>query len=486
MSIDDQSAPLPMRDGVVYDHRYRTKVALQRMKSGRVKQGKIARPPGPDGRKIMLDNLRGHRPVAEAFFEMPREYPRLAYLRMLTENTYVLTHPETITVAFHTHGKDTVKSRALQVTRPVLGDGLLTSEGEHHLRQRRLIQPAFHKQRIARYAEQMVELSQAHQRGWSDGKIIDVVPDMSALTLAVVGRALFGSDLSGDAGDVGRSLEEVLSRFQRRLLPGALKMAQWPLPWNKPVNRANDQLDALVQRLIAEHRAGQGDPDDLLNMMIAAQEDGFAMDDAQLRDEATTLVLAGHETTAMLLSWTWLSLANNPQVEATLHAELDAVIGAEPLTMADMARLPYTQAVIAESLRQHPPAWVISRRLLTDIEIDGWAVPKGSTVMASDYAMHNDPRFWSQPSHFRPERWLTDEGKYSESAPGVPRGAWFPFGFGNRRCIGDQFALVEATLLLADLARRWKLEQVPGNRVIPRAAVTLRPGGVYRMKLVAR
>jgi cytochrome P450 len=373
-----------------------------------------------------------------------------------------------------------MKGRALQSAKALLGDGLLTSEGTFHMRQRRMVQPAFHHERLATYAGQMVAEAQAHAAAWRDGAEIEVVSDMSALTLAIVGRTLFGSDLTGDASDVGNALGDVLEGFSQRLGPAAPALARLPLPANRRLEEAGGRLDALVQRLIVEHRAA-GDNGDLLSMLIAAQEDGIGMDDRQLRDETMTLVLAGHETTAMAMSWTWWCLAREPRALSALHAELDVVLGGRPPTWDDLPALAVTRATVAEAIRLFPPAWIIGRRLLADVEVGGWTLPRGSLVLASQYAMHRDPASWPSPHAFRPKRFLrrddaTGARVFDEWAPGQPRGAWFPFGFGTRRCVGDQFAWTEATLILATLAQRWEVVPQPGVPVAPLPAVTLRPG----------
>lgn len=432
----------------------------------------LPRPPGP----ATLDVIRAFRDgprVLTLFSDDAREHPVISHTRMLGEHMYFLNSPEAIMTVMHTHGRDTMKGRGLQGAKALLGNGLLTSEGAVHLRQRRLVQPAFHRDRIRVYADQMSELTLAHESTWRAGDRIDMVQDMSALTLAIVGRTLFGSDLTGDAKDVGDALTTVLEGMGQRLIlgPAALRV---PSPGRRNSLLAAAALDEIVARLIQEHRVA-GDQGDMLSMLIAAQEDGAGMTDDQVRDEAMTLVLAGHETTAMTMSWAWLMLATNPAARTWLTEELDRVLDGRAPTMNDIDQLPRTRSVIAEVLRLYPAAWVIGRRLLTDIEIDGWRVPKGAICLASQYVQHRDPRWWTQPMSFIPQRWLTTEGKFDESAPGQPNGSWFPFGWGNRRCIGESFAWTEAVLILATLSQRWAPELVGGEAVSPLPAVTLRP-----------
>ncbi len=445
----------------------------------------IPRPDGPHGYMIAVNALAGRQTPVEFFGTLREKYPEIAYFTTRGEHTYVLTDADLIQEVFQGRGRDLVKGRALQQAKVVVGEGLLTSEGEHHMRQRRMIQPAFHHARIAEYAEQMSQAAQQHSQNWHDDQQVEMAADMSALTLDVVGRTLFGTDLTGSAREVGEALNEVLEAFPRMMLPGGQILARLPLPSNKRLEQAIERLDVLIQRIIAEHRA-DGDNGDLLSMMIAAQEDGFSMDDAQLRDEVMTLVLAGHETTAMTLTWTWYLLSQNPDAARALHEELDRVLGGRPAQFADIPNLPITHATISESLRLFPPAWIIGRRTTEDMEIAGWSVPRGSILIASQYGTHRDPRYWSDAESFTPQRWIDGAGAYSEKAPGQPRGAWFPFAFGNRRCIGDQFAWTEAIIVLATLAGRWAPTLDPGAKVTPMGAVTLRPGGGMPMTLHRR
>lgn len=474
-----------MRDGVPYDQAFRTRMAMRGLRESRVRQPrKVPRPPGPNGAVLLINQLTGRELMIESIARLPRQYPRIAYLRLRGEHAYVLTHPETVLEVFQSQSRDTTKSRGLQVAKAVLGEGLLTSEGAEHLRARRMIQPAFHQQRIAQYADQMAEWARLHSRGWHDGQRIEVVADMSALTLSIVGSALFGSDLSGDAAVVGESLTNMLNSFQRLLLPAGFVLSRLPLPSARRLEVDARRLDELVQRVISEHRIS-GDTGDLLSMMISAQDEGFEMDDAQLRDEVMTLILAGHETTAMALSWCWYLLAQNPLVGERLRAELDGVLAGRDPEFGDLSALPFTYACVAETMRLFPPAWIYGRRASKDLEVDGWRVPRGSVIMASPYALHRDPRFWEAAGSFRPQRWISETAAFDESAPGQPRGAWATFGFSNRRCIGDQFAWVEAVMVLATLAQRWELKLVPGTSVTLKPAVTLRPGGGIPMTVHA-
>ena len=443
----------------------------------------IARPPGPS----RVQALRGMAaPGAAPWFMVDLEctYPVMAHMRLMGEHAYALTDPAAIVEVFIDHGRQTMKGRGLQGAKAVLGNGLLTSEGDVHLRHRRLVQPAFHRDRIASYAADMVSLTQQHQRSWTEGRVVDMQADMAALTLAIVGRTLFGADLRGDAREVGDALEALLSGMGTRLLLGP-QVLRIPTPARRRALEASARMDAMVQRIIDEHRVA-GDNGDMLSMLLAAQEEGVGLDDAQVRDEAMTLVMAGHETTAMTLTWTWMLLAQHPERAEWMHEELDAVLAGRPPTMEDMASLPRTRAVIAEAIRLYPPAWIQGRRLLADAEVAGWTIPAGALTFASQFALHRSPRWWASSLAFRPQRWIGDDGDFSEDAPGQPRGAWFPFGWGNRRCIGEQFAWTEATLVLATLAQRWAPRLMPGADIQPMPAVTLRTRDGMPMCLLRR
>jgi cytochrome P450 len=456
----------------------------------------VVRPPGPPGPAVVA-RLIARTPPNRVFSDVSRVHGPVAHVRMAGEHVHIVSDPELVHEVFLTRAREVMKGRGLQATRPLLGNGLLTSEGEFHLRQRRLVQPAFHRARIESYAAQMVQEGRRHTADWYDGREVDMVEEMTALTFAIVGRTLFGTDLTGDARTFGDALEELIEGFGRLSAIGNERLVRL-LPQGQELLARVEDLDVVVQRIIDDHRAGIADgtaPDDLLTWMMRARDDettpyGASMTDEQLRDEVMTLVLAGHETTAMALSWTWWLLSCHPAVDAWLQEELREVLGSDTgprdPSYADLLALPRTRAVVAESIRLYPPAWIMGRRLLTDLAIGDWQVPSGSIVLASPWILHRDPAVWDRATSFVPQRWLDADGAFDESAPGVPRGSWVPFGFGNRRCIGEQFAWTEATLLVAQLASRWRPELVPGSRVDTRAAITLRPAYGLPMTLHTR
>ena len=450
--------------------------------------GRVARPAGPSSVATVLTLLRQRQGPNVVFEAAARAYGPVSHIRMAGEHVYVVSDPALVTDVFLTHARDVMKGRGLQAARPLLGNGLLTSEGEFHLRQRRLAQPAFHRQRIASYAAQMVTEAERVSDLWLDGRQVDMVEEMTSLTFAIVGRTLFGTDLTGDAKTFGDTLEDLIAGFGSLSSIGNERLVR-ALPKGRRLLAQTTELDAVVQRIIDEHRADAArgvDRDDLLSWLIQARDDesaatyGERMSDEQLRDEVMTFVLAGHETTAMALSWTWWLLSCHPLVMSSLQDELGRVLrdaaGAwRPPTFDDLPALSYTHAVVAESIRLYPPAWIMGRRLLVDLEVGGWQLPSGSIVLGAPWILHRDPALWDRATSFVPERWLSPEGGYDESAPGQPRGAYIPFGFGNRRCIGEQFAWTEAILVVAALASRWRASLVPGSVVDTLAAVTLRP-----------
>ena len=416
----------------------------------------------------------------EYFTKIAREYGDIAGLRVLNFRSIFINHPDLIEEVLVTNARKYSKGRVLRANRHVFGEGLLTSEGDFWLRQRRLAQPAFHRARIASYAATMVEYTQRMLNGWRGGEERDAHQEMMRLTLQIVGKTMFDADVERDAQHVGKSLElllEIGANFRRTIF-----VPHWlPTPTNLRVKREVAQIEKILYRIIGERRASGRDTGDLLSMLLSAQdEDGSRMTDRQLRDEAITLFLAGHETTASTLSWTWWLLTQNPAVEAKLHAELDAVLGDRVPSLDDLPRLAYAGHVITESLRLYPAAWGMARLAVEDHEIAGYPVTKGMGVAMAQWVVHRDPRWYDAPEEFRPERWEDDLWKR------LPRFAYFPFGGGPRQCIGNAFALMEATLILATIARKFRLRLVANHPVAPLASITLRPRHGVRVTLESR
>jgi cytochrome P450 len=372
-----------------------------------------------------------------------------------------------------------------RILKAVVGEGLLTNEGDSWLRQRRLAQPAFHKKRIESYAGAMVDYTARTLETWRDGETRDVHEELSRLTLEIVGKTLFDADVRPRAHAVGGALGTVLGTFERRLASG-FHLPFWvPTPRNRRFRRATEVLEDLIQGILAERRAAPGDRGDLLSMLTAARDEatGAGMSQEQLRDEVMTLVLAGHETTANTLVWTFHLLSENPAVESRLAEELAGVLGppaaARVPTLEDVPRLPYAADVLRESMRLYPAAWGVGREAAREADVGPWRIAPRTTVLILQWTVHRDERFFARAASFEPERWAGD------FARSLPRFAYFPFGGGPRQCIGNAFATMEATLLLATIASRWRLRGT-GTPVEPVAAATLRPRGPVPMRLERR
>jgi cytochrome P450 len=413
---------------------------------------------------------------------LARTYGDVAHFRLGSERAFFINHPQYIRDVLVTHHKNFTKSRGLERAKKLLGEGLLTSEGAAHLRQRRLLQPAFHRDRIAAYASVMVEHADRMRRRWTAGAEMDVSREMMRLTLSIVGKTLFDSDVESKADEVGAAVTRVLATFWLTLLPFADFVEKLPLPMIRRSRAGRAKLDRLIYALIAERRAGGQDHGDLLSMLLMAQdeEDGSGLSDRQVRDEAMTLLLAGHETTANALAWTWYLVSQSPELEARLHQEIDRVLQGRLPGAADLGALPFVEQVVTESMRLYPPAWVIGRRAMADYPIGEFVAPARSIVFMSPYVMHRDPRYYADADRFLPERWTAD------FKAALPRFAYFPFGGGSRQCIGEPFAWMELVLLVATIAQRWRLRLVPGHPVAPQPLITLRPRHGIKMIAIAR
>ncbi len=395
----------------------------------------------------------------------------------------LLSHPDDIQRLLVTDQRAFAKGRALDRVKLLLGEGLLTNEGASHLRQRRLIQPAFHRERIAGYGAIMADYAARTTTSWRDGAALDVHEAMMTLTRDIAGKTLFDLDVGNDPGGVSDAITLSLRLYRWAVLPFGELTEYMPLPFVRRVQRARARLNDWLAATIQERRRAQVDRGDLLSMLIRTRDeetDSEGMTDKQLRDEVVTLFVAGHETTAVALSWTWYLLSQHPAVEATLHAELDRVLGGARPGVDDVPRLPYTRMVLAEAFRLYPPAWIMERRALRDVEFQGYRIPAGSLVFASQYLVHRDRRWYEQPDRFDPERWRP------ERAGSRPKFSYFPFGGGTRVCVGEQFAWMEGILILATIAQQWRLRHEPGHEVALEPLVTLRPKYGMRMILNRR
>jgi cytochrome P450 len=420
-----------------------------------------ALPPGPEGNPFFGRVVRSSRRDPLNFMlGLAREYGDVCTFRVGRERVFFVNSPEGVRDVLTGHYGNFLKGGGRQKARRFLGEGLLLSEGELHRRQRRLALPAFHRQRISAYAAEMGAAADALASRWRDREVLDVWPEMLRLTLGIVGRTLFGADVESESDEVGGAMRAATLQYRAFKLPGAKVWERLPLPHLVRFQRGKRRLREVVLRLIEERRRGGRDHGDLLSMLLSAEGDDGMMTPAQVWDEALTIFIAGYDTTATALLWTWYALSQNPEAEARLHEELDAVLdGERPAGFEDLARLPYTERVLCESMRLYPPTWRLVRRAVRDFPVGGYVVPAGSLVVVSQYVMHRDPRFFPDPERFDPERWTP------EARAARPQFSYFPFGGGPRRCVGESFAMTEGVLLLSTLARRWRVRPLEGHPV---------------------
>ena len=397
-------------------------------------------------------------------------------LRMGPERVLLVDDAAQIWELLTTHARRTGKGRGLVRARLLLGEGLLTSEGEKHLRHRRALQPAFHSRRIADYLAHFARAARRTADQWSDGGEIDLVVEMSAMTLEGAGAALFGSDLRAPAPQITRALTDLLAGFRLAMAPGGPTLLRSPLPVAIRVRSAKAELENVVDDLMRGRWAGESRPGPVLDLLASHPE----LTEGEVRDEVMTLLLAGHETTAMALTWALAAIDQAPAVHADLEAEWDAKRAAIPVGEPAEA-LPLTMAALAETLRLWPPSWMFSRRILEPVVLGGRTVQVGTMCLISPALLHRDPRWWAEPEQFRPERWLRrvpgKADRFDSKSPGQPRGAYLPFGAGPRMCIGEQFAWSEAATMLAELGRAWRLHVHGAPLAAGRSSMTLRPNG---------
>jgi cytochrome P450 len=407
------------------------------------------------------------------------KHPDMVRLKLGLRDLYLVTRPTLIQEVLVTKQREFVKGRFLQNTKKVFGEGLLTSEGEFHHRQRRLIQPAFHHDRIKTYAATMTQHEERLTELWHDGDVVDVHGQMTKLTMSIIAKCLFDRDVESEAESISEDLTTTIEYFDMLSSPLAGLLER--LPGSRKYHRAAQHVDKLVCGLIKERRASPRDTGDLMSMLLSAKdEDGSVMSDSQVRDEVLITFAAGHETTANALTWTWYLLSQNPAVEKKLHAEVDAVIGLRQPSYEDVPRLEYTTKVLTESMRIYPPAWILVRQTLKESVIGGYLIPSGADLVLSQYVTHHDPRLFHEPERFDPDRWTR------EMRGGLPKFAYFPFGGGARSCVGEPFAWMEGVLLLAAISRKWSMRHVKGHKVEMLPRITLRPKYGMKMKLMRR
>ncbi len=441
---------------------------------------KIKLPPSIKG-GIFGGHFAKFRRDPTGFLRKLSELGDVTFFKMGKQQAYFLNHPDFIRDLLTTNNAKFVKGLALQRAKKLLGEGLLTNEGENHLRQRRMIQPAFHREKIKSYAESMTFYAAKMRDEWKDGDVRDVDQEMMRLTLQIVAKTLFSANVEDEADQVGAALTTIIKMFNYLLLPFAELLEKLPIPHIKKFNRAKETLNSVIYGIIEERRKSGEIKDDLLSMLLQAQdeESGAQMSDEQIRDECLTLFLAGHETTANALIWTFYQLAQNPEKEAKLHEELSRALPDERIpTIEDLPELKYTESILAESMRLFPPVWGLGRLTVEDYEVGGYTIPKNSLVLLSQFITHRDRRFWDDADAFLPERWETQSIKEAGK-----KYIYFPFSNGVRGCIGEGFAWTEGILLIATLASKWKLKLSPEQKIALQPLMTLRPKFGMKMRI---
>jgi cytochrome P450 len=437
-------------------------------------------PPGPRGLPIVGNLWQVIQHPLSFPSRMARQYGDVVRASVGRLVFYMLTHPDHIEYVLRNNYRNFSKDKGTRVLTGLLGEGLLTSEGDLWRRERRLCQPAFQLDQIEKYSEVMVAYTERMLGDWRPGQTRDIHADMMKLTLEIVAQTLFSASVEGKAEVVGKALDVAMKYYASPVIwfPWLQKL---PTPGNRRFRKAVDQLNAVIYETISKRRAGETKGNDLLARLLSARdEDGSQMSDQQVRDELITLFLAGHETTALALSFSLYLLAQHPEVEARLFAELDQILKDRLPTFLDVPRLRYTEWVVKESMRLYPPAPGIGREALCDCEIGGYFVPRGTQIALLQWVVHRDPRWFEDPESFKPERWDNDLAKR------LPRCAYFPFGDGPRICIGSQFAMIEAVLILAAVARRYCFSLAPGFKLELLPSVTLRPKTGVKMVVQVR
>ena len=442
-------------------------------------------PPGPRENRLLGGSARIIQRDPLGFnMSMFERYGNVVRVHFLIWPTYMVFHPQDVKhVLQENHRNYSKDTYLIHFLRPLLGNGLFSNDGQSWLHQRRLMQPAFHRKQLATFGRMMTGATESMLERWqhasSLNQSLDVAQEMMQLTLQIVGQALFSIDLSDETDTVGQAFTALMAPLMDYIFNPVPPLG-FPTPRNRRIQQHIRTLDGVVQTIITEHRQRDADKDDLLSTLLAArdEETGEQMNDRQLRDEIMTLLLAGHETTANALTWTWYLLSQHPEAESLLHAELEQVLGGRIPTVEDLPRLTYTRMVLEETLRLYPPAVGFNRKAMADDEVGGYFIPAGTLIWLSPYTTHRHPEFWEKPDVFDPERFS------QERSAGRPHFAHFPFGGGPRLCIGNHFAMMEAQLVLATIAQHYRLRLVPDHKVEPQALLTLRPRGGLPMMLV--
>lgn len=442
------------------------------------------RPPGPPGLPIVGNALLLWEDQLQNAIRAHGEYGDIVRMKFGPFRYYLVSDVDAIKHVLIDNNKNYVKSRNYQGLKLVLGDGLVTSDGELWRRQRKLAQPAFVKRRIEAFAEPMARLSEEQLAAWDrlpDGASIDVHEAMMKLTFRIVGRTLFDAELGHDGDRIGPHITTLI-HYANDYAESLVRVPPRYLPTrkNREFLRAKREVDRIVADIVEARRKSGEEREDLLGLLMSAADEHGRMSEQQLRDEVLTLAMAGHETTANALSWTFHLLSLHPEVDRRVEAELDEVLGGRTPSLDDLPKLAFTDRVIRESMRLYPPAWAFERDALEDDVLCGYRIEKGSTIGVATYALHRHPKHWENPEGFDPDRFLP------ERSEGRSRFAYLPFGAGPRQCIGMGMALMESLVVIATLRQRYRLELVPGHEVKLDPSVTLRPANGIRMWLRRR
>jgi cytochrome P450 len=440
----------------------------------------ILTPPGPRGIPILGSSLNYFRDILKFLLSVNKEFGDIAYFKLGNRNMYMVSDPEIVKDVLVTNNRNFCKSRALQRAKLIVGEGLLTSEGDFHLKQRRMMQPVFHNRKISKYSDSMSEYALKESANWKHGDVIDIHKSVMKITLGVVVKSLFSSDIDSESSEIGKALTVVMKQFPRLVFPFSEYLDHIPLPGNIRCKKAMEKLDGTIYQMIECRRKDKNKYDDLLALLLDAtdEEDNTHMDNEQLRDEAMTLFIAGQESTANAITWALYLISENRDVEKKISEEIKVVLGDRTPSWSDYQNLKYLISVFYESLRLYPPAWAVVRRAIRDYQLKDYIVPAGSDIIMSQYVIHRKEYYYTDPEKFIPERW-TDKFKKD-----LPQYAFFPFGGGPRRCIGEGFAWMEGVLILAVLLMKWKMKLYNRSDVIPDPLVTLRPknGLIMRME----
>ncbi len=441
-------------------------------------------PPGPRVGRLegfLLATLR--RDPLNFLMNLASDYGDIAHFRIGSQRVFLLNHPDYIKDALDRYYESFVKGRQDPRRRHFLGEGLLTSEGEFHHRQRRLIQPAFHRQLFARHEGVIMDHGSRVGERWHDSQQVNIVREMKRLTLAITSQLVFNTKTDSEADEISEAMKLVISHFAPFGSPLGSLLAKLPMSRIRRIHAAQATLDGIVRRLIAERRQSGEEQDDILSMLVSVlhnPDTDLQTNDLRIRDEAVTFFLAGFETLSTALAWTWYLLAQNPAVQAELHAEFDTVLGSRMPSLADLPQLRYTKMVFAEAMRMYPPIWVLPRYLIKDFATGCYVMPAGSIVIISQYLMHRDPRYFPDPSRFDPQRW-TPEAKARR-----PQYSYFPFGGGPRGCLGEGLAWTQGLLLIALLAQRWRMKPLPARPMELQLGITLQPKHEIMLQLERR